>query len=226
MSDVFREVDEDLRHEQMTKMWKQFGPYVIGAAVLVVAVVAGYKGWNWYTANQAANAGLKFEEAMTEGLEGARAEAIVGFEALSTDAPGEYPVLALLAAAGMKARNGETAGAIAEYDAIAAMRGADPEIADLARIQAGMLLLDTAERAVIVDRMSGIASGGGAWRHAALEIMGLAAWKAGAINDAAALFRQVIADVQAPRGVRQRSQVMLALITPDETAARENAPQT
>ena len=36
MSDIFREVDEDLRHEQYKKLWDRFGIYVIGLAVLIV----------------------------------------------------------------------------------------------------------------------------------------------------------------------------------------------
>lgn len=223
MSDVFREVDEDLRNEQMTRLWKRFGPYLIGAAVLVVAVVAGYKGWNWYTANRAAEAGLAFEQAVTEGLEGEHAVSIAELESLENNAPGKYPVLAKLAAAGVKARAGDASGAAADYDAIAATRGIDPEIANLARVQAGLLLVDTADRLEIVERMSPIAAGASPWRYTALEILGLAAYKADAINDAADLFRQIIADPQAPRGVRQRSQVMLALITPNETAAENPA---
>ncbi len=223
MSDVFREVDEDLRNEQMTRMWKAFGPYVIGAAALVVAFVAAYKGWNWYVADRAANAGMKYEQAVEAGQGGQNVEAIAELQSLVQNSPGDYPLLARLSAAGMKARNGEKDAAIADFDAVAAMSGIDPEIADLARLQAAMLLLDTADRTLIVGRVSDIVAGGGPWRHSALEILGLAAWKSGAINDAADLFRQIIADVQAPRGVRQRAQVMLVLITPEETAAEESS---
>jgi hypothetical protein len=42
MSDIFREVDEDLRREQVRKLWDRFAPYVIGLAVLIVAATAGY----------------------------------------------------------------------------------------------------------------------------------------------------------------------------------------
>jgi len=41
VSDVFREVDEELRRDRLMALWKRFGPYLIGAAVALVLVVAG-----------------------------------------------------------------------------------------------------------------------------------------------------------------------------------------
>ena len=45
MSDVFKEVDEDLRREQLKSIWDRFGAYIIGAAVLIVVATAGYRLW-------------------------------------------------------------------------------------------------------------------------------------------------------------------------------------
>ena len=44
MSDIFREVDEDLRREQYKKLWERFGSYVIGLAVLIVVVDRRLRG--------------------------------------------------------------------------------------------------------------------------------------------------------------------------------------
>ena len=45
MSDIFREVDEDIRRDQIKKLWDRFGPYVLGLALLIVLGTAGYRGW-------------------------------------------------------------------------------------------------------------------------------------------------------------------------------------
>jgi len=223
MSDVFREVDEDLRKENLTRLWKRFGPFVIGGAVLIVVVVAGYKGWNWYTDKRSGEAGVKFEQALEQGSENGSAEAIAALQSLTQSAPGDYPELARLSAAGMMARNGDKEGAVAELDAIAAASGADPEVATLARLQAATLLLDTANPPLIRERIGDLASSDGPWKAPAIEIIALAEWRAGNLGQAGDLFRQTIADPRAPRGVRQRSQIMLALITPEEAPAAENA---
>ena len=48
MSDTefIRDVDEELRRDQMKSLWDRYGLYVIGAAVLIVALTAGYRGWD------------------------------------------------------------------------------------------------------------------------------------------------------------------------------------
>ena len=45
MSDIFREVDEELKQEHYKKLWKKFGPTVIGVVVVIVAAVGGYQAW-------------------------------------------------------------------------------------------------------------------------------------------------------------------------------------
>ena len=46
--EIFREVDDDLRQDQYFKLWKQYGRFLIGAAVGVVVATAvwqGYAAW-------------------------------------------------------------------------------------------------------------------------------------------------------------------------------------
>ncbi|MDH5773115.1 MAG: tetratricopeptide repeat protein, partial [Rhodospirillaceae bacterium] len=46
---LMREINEELREEQMHKLWKRYGGFIIGIALSVVVVVAGYQGWKTYT---------------------------------------------------------------------------------------------------------------------------------------------------------------------------------
>ena len=50
MTDIFREVDEDIRQERYLKIWKRYGRYVAGAATLVVLTTAAYVAWRDYDA--------------------------------------------------------------------------------------------------------------------------------------------------------------------------------
>ena len=64
MADIFNEIEEDIRRERMTRLWKRFGPIVIAVAVLIVLGVAGMRGWEWYSAKQAEETGARFEAAL------------------------------------------------------------------------------------------------------------------------------------------------------------------
>ena len=64
VSDIFSEVDEEVRRERLQKLWERYGVYLIAACVLLVAVVGGWRGYEWYEAKKAAEAGASFEAAI------------------------------------------------------------------------------------------------------------------------------------------------------------------
>jgi hypothetical protein len=222
MSDdlIFREVDEDLRHEQFQKLWKKYGAYIVAVAVLIVAGVAGYKGWTWYQASRAADSGARFEAALRLAEQDKEAEAINAFGEIVGSGSGGYPVLARFAAAAAKARSGDRAGAAADYEALARDAG-DPVLRDLARVKAALILVDTQSYQNLEARLSGIAVEGNPWRNAAWEILGLAAYRAGDMQAAAAAFQKIAADLSASEDLRQRADMMLALVAPERGAAAD-----
>ncbi len=54
MSDIFREVEEDVRRERLEKIWKAYGGFAVVLAVLVLAGVAGFEVWQRHEAAQRA----------------------------------------------------------------------------------------------------------------------------------------------------------------------------
>lgn len=215
MSDdlIFREVNEDLRNEQLRRIWRAFGPYIVAAAVLIVASVAGYKGWTWYADKRAGETGSQFVTALSAADEGREAEALGVLGTVSREGSGDYPLMARFAAAGVKAKTGATNEAIAEFDALAADAG-DSEIAAMARLRAAALLIDNGQRGEVERRIADLNDPNSPWRHAARELLGLAAYRAGDADGAAALFRDLLADPLAPQGARQRAEIMLTVIAP------------
>lgn len=64
MSDIFREVDEDIRRERLGRIWKRIAPFVYVIAILVVAGTGGYRAWEAWKSNQAEADGDVFAKAM------------------------------------------------------------------------------------------------------------------------------------------------------------------
>ena len=213
MTDIFREVDEDIRRDQAKKLWDRFGPYVIGVAILIVVATAGYRGWVYWQERQAQATGDRFLAALDLATQGKHDEAMIALQAVAANGSGQYPVLAGFRLAAEKAATGDTQGAIAEYDAIATRGNTSDEVKALARLRAGLLLVDTASLADMESRVGDLAGTGIVWRHSARELLGLAAWRAGDYDTARKYFDEINADQEAPPDLRQRSQVMLALIT-------------
>jgi len=212
MSDIFREVDEDIRHDRYKKLWDRWGPFVIVAALLVILGTAGYRGWDWWQERQSASSGDRFVAAIDAVDAGDRGAAIDILEGLKSDGAGGYPTLATFRLAAELAAEGGTAAAIEEYDRIAATRSLDTEMRNMARMRAALLLVDTATIEEVEERIGDLAGTGNTWRHAARELLGLTAWRLERFDEARAYFESIAVDQETPRDLRERAQVMLGLI--------------
>lgn len=230
MSDIFREVEEDVRREQLKKLWDRYGILVIGVALLIVLATAGYRGWEWYSARQAASRGAEFYEAMQLQRAGQTAEAQAAFNEIAARGGG-FATLARLSAAASRVEAGDLAGAVSEYDAVANGAGVEQGLKDVARIRAGYVLLDENDRAGVEQRVAALADDGGPWRNSARELLGLAAYQDGDLEEATRRFDEILADSDTPRDMRTRAQLMVTLLaaerapTEPETAGSGSAGQ-
>jgi len=206
---IFREVDEELRSDRMRTLWRRFAPYVIGAAVGVVLVVAVNEGWTWYHANNAAESSQELYAAFDLIDGGDLAAAQTQLDALIADGSGGYPVLAQFRKAGVLAKEGAVADAVAAYDALANSQS-NPRLRELALVLGGTLMIDAGTLADVEARVGGIAVEGNPLRNAAREALGLAQYKAGDFAAAQASFEAVVNDPMTQSTVRNRMGYYLA----------------
>lgn len=211
MSDIFREVEEDLRREQAKVLWSRYGGYVVAVAVVIVLATAGWRGWQWYAARQAAAEGQQYYEAMRLARDGQFSAAESAFEEIARQGTG-FAALARLRSAATLAEAGSVADAVATYDAVSADGSVDGRLRDVARVRAAYLLLGEGDRAGVEERVGRLAAEGNVWRHSAREILGLAAYQAGDLQTANQRFEEIMGDAQTPQDMRNRAQLMIALL--------------
>ena len=206
---IFREVDEELRSDRMRALWRRFAPVVIGAAVGVVAIVALNEGWTWYHANNASQSSdeLYASFALIDG--GDLAGAQTQLDTLIADGSGSYPLLAQFRKAGVLAKEGNVAGAVAAYDTLSNTLS-NTRLRELALVLGGTLMVDAGTLADVESRVGSIAAEGSPLRNAAREALGLAQYKAGDFAAAKASFEAVINDPMVQSTVRNRMGYYLA----------------
>ncbi|KQX40824.1 hypothetical protein ASD04_18830 [Devosia sp. Root436] len=219
---IFREVDEELRSDRMRALWRRFAPYVIGAAVGVVAIVAVNEGWTWYHANNAAQSSDELYAAFDAIDGGDLASAQNQLTALSVNGSGSYPVLAQFRKAGVLARQGDIAEAVAAYDELANTQS-NPRLRELALVLGATLMVDTGTVADVESRVGSIAAEGSPLRNAAREALGLAQYKAGDFAAAQASFEAVVNDPMAQSNVRNRMGYYLAQLLSQGAIAEQPA---
>lgn len=207
MSDIFDEVDEELRAERAQKLWERYGGYVTGALMLVIGGVAGWQGWQWWEGRQVQQAAATYMDIQraTEA-EGADYGAMATrFETMAATAPTGYRTLARLRAAALRAEAGQVTEARGIWDTLAADTSADPLYRDLATLLWALHGIDSADPAVLAARLAPLTQPGAAWRASAQEVQALIALRQGNTRQARDTLRALANDTTAPQGVRDRA---------------------
>jgi hypothetical protein len=214
MSDdsFIREVNEEFRSDQLKALWNRYGTAVVAIAVAVVLATAGYVGYRYWHESRANASGDAFSAALKLARDGKNDEALAALAALEKDGYGAYPLLARMRAATLKAEQGDVDGSVKDFDAVAADTSIPAAIRDMARLRAGLLLVDHGSFADVSGRVEALTADTNPLRHTAREALGLAAWKDGKAIDALKLFEQIAADDGAPRNTRERATLMAELI--------------
>lgn len=215
-----REVNEELRSEKAKAIWNSIGPLLIGGAVAIVIGTAAYVGYTHWTTTKASASGDKFLAALDLATAGKNDEALASLEDLEKTGYGAYPVLARLRAASVLFEKGDAAGGVAAFDKVAADNSVPLPLRDIANLRAAYILVDTGTYDDVAKRAETLSADGNPMRAAARETLGLAAWKAGRIDDAVKLFQQTADDSLAPGNIRQRANTMLDLIRGSGAAAQ------
>jgi hypothetical protein len=213
VSELFDEVDEEVRREQLKKLWDRYSLLIISGLILIVAAVGGWRGYQYLEAKKAAEAGAAFDKAVELADANKHAEAEAAFADLVAKAPYGYRVLARLRVATEVAER-DRAAAAKLFDEIAADRSVGAPEQDLARIRAAQLLLETASYPNMKERLETSAAAGATFRHTARELLALSAWRA---NDSAATrqWLDLIAnDGETPPSLRSRAEALQALLPP------------
>ncbi len=213
MSELFDEVDEEVRREQLKKLWDQYSIYIIAAAILIVAAVGGWRGYQYLEAQKAAAAGAAFDAAIELSDQNKHAEAEAAFDKIAATAPSGYRMLARLRAAAEVATGDPKAGAKL-YDEIAADRSVGTDQQDLARIRAAALLLDSDSYPDMLQRLEAATKPDATFRHSARELLALSAWRANDTTAARQWLDMIANDGETPSGLRSRAEALQALLPP------------
>ncbi len=220
MSDIFQEVDEEVRRDKAAEFWKKYQNQILAGAVLIVLASAGFRYWQYERERAAQAAGDQFQQAIAAFEAGKLDEANGGFARISANSPGGYGILARMTEAGAKAKSNPPA-ASAAFDAVAADASVDPLFRDAARLRAALLRLDIpAEEQKGAAELASLAGGEGPYRRLARLNLGAVALARGDYDDAAKQLGLVLGDPGALSGERQLAERWLGLVASNKSTAK------
>jgi hypothetical protein len=212
--DVFREVDEEVRREQLMKLWERYQYLIIGVVLLVVLGVGGWRLYDWNLTQNAAEIGTRFDNAIELADAGKHDEAEKAFAQIAIDGTPAYRQLARLRQAAALAQTDPKAAA-ALYQQISADGGVEQVLRDLASLRAAGILIDTGSHIDARKLLEPLAQPGREFRHAARELLALNAWKSGDRPGATKWYAAILTDQEAPASSRSRVEMLIALSSGD-----------
>jgi len=206
VSDIFAEVEEDVRRERFEKLWKQYGDYAIALMAVIVIAIAGYKFWQRYDSQQHLNASSAFFAAQQIAATGDSRAAVAAFSSMAKNAPGGYTAVGQLAEANALIGAGNRSDAVALYKKLAE-KDSSP-LAAVARVRAAWATVDSAPKSEIESLLTPLNVENNAWRFMAREILAYADYRAGELGRSQSEFTTLATDKDAPTPLRARARAM------------------
>jgi len=210
MSDIFREVDEDLRRDRAERVFKTYGAYMIAAAVVLVAGTGGYTAWRGWQQTKRQQDTAALVTAIAQTAQGPE-KGVEALAAYAGTADARMAALAQFNAAALLLRQNKPAEAATVYDGIAGNGSVDPVYRDLATLLGAMQRVESGDPAQLTAKLQPLTAETSPWRFTARELTALLAARTGDKDKARGLFQQLADDQQAPSGVRSRASDLASL---------------
>lgn len=215
MTDLFEEVEDELRRDQYMKAARKAAPWAIGALVGALLIGGGIVGYATFKNRSAENASQSYDAALKIASQGDMEGAFNAFGEIAGKGPAIYRYMALSHQAGIRAQQQRTEDAVALLDKAAGEApGGDAGelVSDFAALKAAWLLIDTAPYDQIETRLKPLIEDERPFRANALFTLGVAKLKAGRKDEARADFNTLSTMLGAPEPLTQSAQVAVELI--------------
>ena len=214
-----REVDENLRRDQLRDWARKYGWWLVGALVLFLAAVGGWLYWLERQRAEAAEDSELLSQIYTDIGSGKMATVPKRLDALADDGKGAVRATALFTGAAVALEQNDRAAATAKYNAIANDDDLAAPYRDLGLIRATSLEFDALKPEQVIARMEPMAKPGNPWFGSAGELTAMALIKQGKRNEAGRLFAAIAADRQVPDSIRARAVQIAGTLGVDASAS-------
>ena len=211
MTDLFEEVEEQLRTDRYKQFARKVMPWFIGGAAALLLATLGYWGYDTYRTGQVSKAADQYAAAIEAFTANDREKARQLWTEVSKAQSGAYKSLSLMHLAAYAVEQKKTDEAVKLYDE-AAKVSTDPLVGDAARLKSAFALLDTASLKDMEARLKPLMEEGHPYRVQAREALAFAKLNAGDLAGARGDFVVLSQLLDAPQGAQARAQAAIGLI--------------
>ena len=219
----YREVDEELRKEQLTGTWKRYGTWIVAGILLFLAAVGGFLYWQ----NRQEQRAGEHSELLSAAFEDIQAkktkEATEKLDRLAAEGGEGYRAAAMLTKADLAVEQGNEAAALAGFKAVADDAKLPEPYREVALIRQTALEFDRLAPAAVIDRLGKMAVTGNPWFGSAGEMVAIAHLRQQRPQQAAAIFAGMAKEEGLPESIRSRALQMAGALGVDAVQQADDA---
>ena len=220
ISETFlREVDENLRRDQLRDFGKQYGGWLIAAVVLFLAASGG---WIWWKQHEVKRSELQVEklgEIYSNIGSGNTKNAAQQLDPLSESGRKAVGASAAFASAALAIQQNDIKRATTKYRELANDSDLPEAYRNIALIRQTALEFDQIQPQEVITRLEPLAKPGGPWFGTAGEMTAVALIKQGKTAEAGRLFAAIAKDKSVPQTIRDRAVQIAGSLGVDASSA-------
>lgn len=213
-----REVDEELRRDQLTGFWRRWKVAIVGGVVISLTALGGWLWWQHSREQMAAADGQLLDDTLKALGTGDMRTVPANLAKLEKSHVGAYRASAMMTQAAIALLKGNEKAAVAKYAAIVRDDSLAAPFRDAALIRQTAMEYDMMQPQAVIDRLKPLAIPGNAWFGSAGEMTAVAMLRLNQTQQAAAMFAAVAKDDQAPDSIRRRATQMAGSLGVDALA--------
>ncbi len=212
-NDAFlREVDEELRRDELVNVWRRYGRWIVVAVLAALAAYGGWLYWGHYQQQRAGNEGEKLLATYDQLGAHQEAQAAPALTELGASSSPGYRAAAKFSEADVLLKKNDLKGAAAKFAEVANDASIGQPFRDLALVRQTSAEYDSLKPQVVVDRLRPLAQKGNPWFGSAGELVATAYLQMKRPDLARTLFDQMSSDDGVPESIRQRAVQMASTL--------------
>lgn len=226
ISETFvREVDENLRRDQLRDFFKAYGNWLTAGVVVFLAASGGFIWWQQHQVQRAEGQVEQLAQIYKDVGSGDTSKAPQQLDELSKSGSKGVSASARFARAALALQQNDTKTAIGTYKSIADDGGLPTPYRNAALIRQTALEFDQLQPQDVIARLQPLTKPGEPWFGTAGELTALAMIKQGRKQEAGQLFAAIAKDPGVPQTIRSRAAQVAGSLGIEASAALQPQAQ-
>ena len=208
----FKEVSADVHNDNMKKLWDTYGLQIIIAIAAILTVAVSFETFKAWRTKRAESWSDTYAVAMALQNQGRFDESMKVLKQIAETKDGIYGDIAQIQTSNILFEQGKNEEAIAILEGIINNQDINKKMRDVTAVKLASYKLDTAPREEIEALLNPLVEENGSWANIAREMSAMLAIRDGDMEQAKALYGEILNTPNLSDGLKLRVQDLLSVL--------------